>query len=712
MSEQFFGGLRPRLAFGRGFEPGDHRVDSEPVAVISYRMWQSRFGGQRDIIGTGLEVTRDPRVAYTAVQRMESNGRTVMGMVPGTPEQETTQFRIVGVMADTLGGLTQAETALWVPIERAYSLYLGSVDLLRAFPGGPRTYIRKRSGIDTAAILEELEARYGGEESLFNSLLRLDAIDGVVSDIDVQRDANRQLSMFLAGSMLLALAAAANVSLFLLARAPGRRRELGIRMAVGARIGRLTRQLATEAGLLVAASAALGLLISVWLSTLLRSLALLRDAEWRQVTLLDWRVVGLAGIFLLVLTLLVSLAPVLGMNRLGIAANSRQVTSRASLAQRIAGTAQIAVAGALGAAAIAFGWHLGTLLYGDPGYALNDRHVVRFEVPEDSGIDQRRAIVEMARQRDVIEAIPGVDAVAFATVLPADGQAGTLMQIADPNDAANEIEVRWGTFDSRLIEVLGLRLAYGRAPEGGEHDVVVINQTLARTWWGHEDVVGEPLPFRVYYTSDGPEVIGVLEDLSFEHPAQAVLPIVFSPNINTTFGKAVVATSLPAGTLQEELDRAAAAGDLEIRVTGVQPLRALRNELIAPDRARGLLTLATAVLVVFLSGFGFYGTQRYLVSAGRREYAIRASLGAGPRALGRLVVWRGLLLGLPGLVTGGLLAFIAVAWLRGDVVVRAISPALVTGWVALGLVFLLLAASLAPAREARRTQPAPLLRED
>jgi lipoprotein-releasing system permease protein len=163
--------------------------------------------------------------------------------------------------------------------------------------------------------------------------------------------------------------------------------------------------------------------------------------------------------------------------------------------------------------------------------------------------------------------------------------------------------------------------------------------------------------------------------------------------------------------LQKEFQEVGRALNLNMNGNVVSLAKA-RSDLLAPDRARGFLTIATAVLVVLLAAFGFYGTQRYLVTAGRREYAIRASLGAGPRALGRLVMKRGLMLGLPGLVLGVPLAFILVAWLRDDYISRSVSPLAVSVAIALGLVALLLVASLGPARLARRTQPAPLLRQD
>src|SRR5690606_17678261 len=103
-----------------------------------------------------------------------------------------------------------------------------------------------------------------------------------------------------------------------------------------------------------------------------------------------------------------------------------------------------------------------------------------------------------------------------------------------------------------------------------------------------------------------------------------------------------------------------------------------RSDMLAPDRARGLLTLCAATTVVLLAAFGFYGTQRYVVMAGRREYAIRAAIGAAPAALGRLVFERGLRLALPGALLALPLSVAMVAWLRDYYVPRSVSPYVVS----------------------------------
>ena len=685
VSEGFFDALRPRLEFGSGFRPEDHASEAEPVVVISYRYWQQHFGGDREILGSVVEITPHP-------------------VWSDLPNGATTQFRVIGVMSRALPGLAIPDTALWFPLESAYPLIVRERDRL---PGvvGP-TYVLRRAGTSTASVLSEIGERFFGPDSTLDLRpgLRLDAIDGIARNIDVQRAAKRQLEMFLGGSVLLALVAAANVSLFLIARAPGRRREIGIRLAIGAPIRRIARQLATEAGLLIAASAALGLLFSVWLSQHLRGLAFLRNAEWRSVALLDWRVLGLAAAFLLMLTLLVSLAPILGIGRLGIAGSSRQVTARASPVQRLAGTLQVVVACTFGGAAIASAWYLGALTFGDPGYETANRHVVEFVRDSISSND----LVEIVRRRDAIESIPGVTAVAFGFPVPGEQGATLLaMRVSDPNAPGNEIDAYFGYLEPRLIDMLGLDLAQGRAPEVDEAGVALVNQSLARMVWGREDVVGARLALSA---GRDLEVIGVIEDVSFEHPSAAARPYLFGRTAVQPF--TVVQAELTAADLRQAIDRIAAAGALDGEVRDVRPLRMMYKTMIAPDIARGLLTMTAAVLVVGLAAFGFYGTQRYLVAAGKREYAIRASLGAGPRAIGRLVIGRSLLLGVPGLAAGGFLVFMVVSWMRDDYLGGKVSTAVVTAVTVAGLALVLLAASLGPAWEARKTQPALLLRED
>jgi len=720
-SAEFFPGIRPRIALGRGLEARDHAPGAEPVAVLSYRYWRERFGGDRDALGTTVEIESDP----------DGFGFRTYLAPPGSPpfervepEQTSAQFRIVGVMAESMADLrTYTELfdpPVWLPLERVWPLFVGVAESLPGASTGA-IYARRAPGASVTAVANELRARYGDPETAEPRRRGAipDAIDGLVINVQSHRDAKRQLEMFLAGSVLLALVAAANVSLFLLARAPGRRRELGIRLAVGAPLRRIARQLAVEASLLVAAAGLLGLIGSIWLGLYIRGLALLRDAQLRDVTLFDWRVLALAGVSLLVLALLVSIAPVLGLKQSRIAASSRVVTARASPAQRVAGTAQIAAAGAFAAAAIALAWHIGLIAFGDPGFAIRDRFVVQFTrfmtvgpPPTDfsEAAARERSFIENARRVAVMETIPGVEQASFGEPVPGhDFSSCSPIWIPDPVDPANPIEVCRGSLSPEFIDVLGLRILHGRPLERSERDVVMVNQTLARILFGRDDVVGERFPIVQYYTPDGAEIVGVLEDVSFEHPTAAARPFVFRASGSLT---AIVEGRLTAAALHQGIQRNITDGGIDALFSTVEPLGALRSDMTAPDRARGFLTLTTASLVVLIAAFGFYGTQRYLVAAGRREYAIRAALGAGPSAVGRLVILRALQIGLPGVAIGGLLAFVVAAYLRGEYVSPDVPPGVVALLVVAGLAATVLAASIAPAREARRTPPAPLLRED
>jgi predicted permease len=706
----FTSGLKPRIQLGRGFEDAEHDPEAERVVIVSHRYWQDTLGGDPAVLDTTIELTLQPSF------------RNVVDGRPEMPAPETADYRIVGVMAAEMQGLGNDRVAYWLPFERAAVALYGELQRIRGL--NFTSYGRAAAGVPASSIAEQLNARYLDETEQFRLQpgFRLDAIRGLVRNMNQQRDLERQLRLFLVGSLLLALVAAANVSLFLLARAPGRRRELGIRLAVGAPVRRLARQLASEAGLLVVVAALIGLAGSVWLAGFLRGLAFLRQTAFREVTLFDWRVLSLVFAFLAIVTLLVSLAPVLGLRRLGIAASSRQVAARASLAQRIAGASQIAIAGTMAGAAVAFGWYLGVMIFGYPGYETRDLHVVNATPASltrafsgSDGVSSEVIVVEMARLKEALESVPGISAVSVSNPIPGTSTGSSRFGFPHPSDPTRLLQLQVGAIDDSFVEMLRMRLASGRVPRADETGVVLVNRAAAHAIWGRDDVVGESLPiFLGSGSGQRSEIVGVMEDVPYGHPAADPEPMVFATGssnflFNTTL---LIQSPLPTAELQQLLQRTADEGTIEMSLAGVRSLRAARGQLIAPDRARGFLTIGTALLVVLIAAFGFYGTQRYLVTAGRREYAIRASIGAGPRALGRLVIQRGLMLGLPGLVIGSFLAFITVAWLRDDFISRDVSAFAVTVVVVAGLVLLLVAASFGPSRQAMRTQPAPLLREE
>lgn len=707
VTRNFFGGIRPKLALGRGFDDSDHAAEAAPVAVISHDYWQERFGRSPDVLGQVVEL---PPRSFTAGFTAD-NSRS--GIFQQEAEAGLTEFRIVGVMAPEMSGLSISTVALWLPLERAVRLFYPPERLETGRRSLPVSTVGRRApGASTRSIVSELQARYSDLDGYnLQSGFRFEVLDGIVRNFNVHRDAKRQLQLFLVGSILLALVAAANTSLFLIARAPGRRRELGIRTSVGAPMKRLARQLAIESGILVLPAVALGLIFSIWLSKVLQGLSFFRGAEWIDVTLLDWRVLSLLVVFLTLVTLVVSFAPILGLKRLGISASSRQVAMSATQAQRFAITAQIAIAGAFGSAGIAFAWHLGSLMLGYPGYETDDLYVAEFS--RTGSFFVSLSVVEQERWREATESLPSVQGVAFGGPVPGHGAGRSSRTVSDPNDPTREIHFVTGTIDSRFIDMLGLRLLYGRAPNDSEIGVAVINRMAARRYFERDNVVGESLPIADRGGTSS-EIVGVLADLSFGHPAAEVEPLVFLTASQESRGGrgTVIRSPSPVAELQKELQGLLDTGAFEVDSVSLTPLALLRSRWIAPDRARGFLTLVTSSLVVLLALIGFYGTQHYLVAAGREEYAIRGSLGAGPRALGRLILRRGVILSLPGLGIGGLIAFFVVAWLRDDFVSRDISAGAVTIAIVVGLTALLLVASIGPAREAKRTQPAPLLRED
>lgn len=707
VNRDYFSVMRPDIHLGRVLELSDHHPDAEPVVVLGYEFWQSQYGGDPDILGQTLHLL--------GPEWKTGDGASQTGTEPDPRDL----YRIVGVMSQRVPGTFDRRSGLWLPLENQLASLFHIPDGNYGKVASLYAVARLADGVGIGSANALLRTGYRGERARELGLredYRLQAVPALVINTGLLKEVLDQVRLFLAGAVLVTLVAACNISLFLLSRAPARRRELSIRMAVGAGRWRLVRQLACEAALLAVTATLIGMLVSTWLAVVLRELSFLQQAQWRDVPVYDWRVLGSMGAAVLVLTVVVALAPLVGLRDVKLASGSRRISARAGWGQRVAGTIQFAVAGMLAAAALAVGWHLVALLEVDTGFEGDGVVWMRADPPENVGRAaswyQLRTL--RSQRRELIETLPEVRQVAFGNPVPGRPQQFAIPLPAD-SARGSELLASLVSADHAYPEVLDMELLRGRFLHPWESDGILVNETLAREYWGHLDVGGELISHPPYLGNggSGAEVVGVVRDMKFLHPAEGAMPMIFAPGLPTgAHDTILVRTSMHPEALLAALESIIRRDGLDIRFREASALSEVWAERLSADHARTWLTAASAGLVVLLSGLGFYGTQRYLVAAGRREYAIRAAVGAGPRAIGHLVIRRGLELGLPGVLLGGLLAFVLVAWMRNEQVVAFVMPlpvALVTG---AGLLALVMISVVGPMRQARRKRLAQVLREE
>jgi putative ABC transport system permease protein len=707
----FFEDFGPPVLLGRPFSRADHGPAAAPVAILSYALWQREFGGRGDVLGGTVQLRAKSRI---------------FGPASDAPEVTKT-YQVIGVLPPSMRGTFTADVDLWLPFEQVWPV------LGEGRPANAIAMFRCLGRLAEGASLESARAELAGrfqtpsdELSAF-SAGTLEATRGVVADLGSYREVRRQVLLFLAGSGLLALTAACNVSLFLLSRAPRRRRELAIRAAVGALRTRLARQLLTESSVLVVAAATVGLLASIWLAVRLPEVEFLRQLQWRawrSVTVLDWRVLGLTAGVALLLAVLMSLAPIAGLRRIGLETRTRRHPG-AGPGQRVFAAAQVALATTVGAAAVAFLWHVTAMAHADIGFDPTNVHVLRPEVRTplrradftQSGIAARFAegVTDRQQRRAVVGSLPGVEAISFGSAVPGTSVMTMLTQAASPDDPATTVRFDSFSVEPDYFNVLGIRLRYGRAFTADEPNRFVINEALARKLWGRTDVTGQLVFIKVVPQAPPVryEIVGVVPDVSFTHPNATVQPMAFRLLSGPAdFDLMLIKSAASSSELKRMIEQRVVAGELDLRIQSLEPLAEAWSRQLAPDRARSLLSGVAAVVVLLLTATGYYGTQHYLVAARRRDYAILAALGANPRTIYRFVLWHGLRYGLPGLALGVPLAVVLVAKLRDGFVTSAVSPPVVVALVSAGMACLLLAATTGPAREARDLEPAPLLKED
>jgi putative ABC transport system permease protein len=689
----YFQVLGVRAIRGRTLLPAD---DAKPapaaVAVVSEAYWRSRLGSRPDAIGKPITLNGHP-------------------------------FTVVGVVGSASLFRAMGEAEIWIPIHarvaflnsQSNSLDSRNVSFLQVYgrlqPGVPVE--RAQAAADLLA--KQLAAAYPTSNA--TRLVRVAPagnLSGLTLPEEAQSSLSRAAALLMGVVTLVLLVACANVANLLLARAAGRRREIAIRVSLGAGRGHVTRQLLTESVLLAMLGAAGGLLLAyggLALATHVPEVARLSPA-------LDLRVLAFTAAVALVAGFAFGMAPAGGtMTRDLVSAlrdGGNQGATGRGLVQRALVVGQVSVTLVLVVAMGLVLRSLGNLTRVDPGFDA-ERLVtapVAFTVGEQSDAPspaQVQAVLERVR------AIPGVDEASFATIAPLSGGSVTYgFQVPGytpapgENPSAGVVSV-----DDNYLRTMGIPLLRGTGFERmapGDDRQVLVNRALAARYWPGRDAVGQSIRI----SDEEMRVAGVVGDVRAASMGSAAVPTMYfrAPRMSYSHLTLHVRAAGDPAALVGPLRRVLA------RVVPGQPAPEVKTmaEYVAESlaRARWIATFFTVFggLALALAAVGLYGVVSYSVTQRRREIGIRAALGAGPRRLVAMVLRQGGGLAAAGSVLGLALAVVTTRAIGS--VLYEVEP-LDTASFALAVAVLSGAALLAswlPARRAARVDPMIALRSE
>jgi len=687
----FFSLLGTPPMLGRDFLPEEEWAGEHRVVILSHALWQQRYGGDRGIVGSAI--------------LLDGTSHTVVGVMPP-------RF-----------GFPSAATRLWVPfgIDRSDPL-----DLWAATAG---TFVgRLRPGVTTdeasvevATLIPSLRQLFPWQmpDDFWNEARVAPLREHLVGEL-------RPTLLVLLGAVgLVLLIACANVANLLLARAAARRKEIAIRVAVGAGRGRIARQVLTESALLAALAGGAGLLLAVWGVELIVS-GLPADTPRLAEIGLDGRVLGTALGITALTGLLFGALPAIR------AAGTRTLSALADGGRTGRGRAQRRLSGTLVAAEMALAvmlvigatllvrsfWELSGV---DPGFR-SGQLVTATIAPSEIRYPDR--VARQGFHEEVLErvtALPGVSRAALTTRLPFGAQAwgGVFVIEGRPDPAVEGGDWPYADIAGLVTEgwfsTMGISMVAGReftvADRADAPPVVIVTEALAREYWPGEDPVGRRIrpPGGEWMT-----IVGVAADHRSRTLGGEIDTAFYRPLAQGDAGvvSVVLRSGLDASALAPGLREVVRALDRDTPVEDIQAMDELIGASVAGPRLTALLLGAFAVLALVLGAVGIYGVLSWTVSERTREFGIRMALGARAGDVLALVLREGAALAAVG-VAVGLAAALAGAGILASLLhgIGARDPLSFTLVPALLLAVALLAAWL-PARRATRADPLVIMRAE
>ena len=677
---------------GRTFLPEEDRAGGTPVALLSYGLWQRRFGGSADIIGKTVNLDLQPY--------------TVVGILPSG-------FQILQPADLYLPFTPWAKT---LPADRNW--HPGIIPLARLKQGVSKEQARG----EMVGITKRLEQQYPD----YNTGTSADVIG--LQDQIVQNSRPALLLLLGAVSFVL-LIACANVANLLLARAASRGREVAIRTAMGASRGRVIRQLLTESVLLSLAGGLLGVIVALAAVGLLPKIAGDSIPQGAPIRLDPW-VLAFTAVVSLFTGLLFGIVPALRTANLDLRGTLNE-GSRGSTA----GPGQHVLRGALVAMEIALAMLLlvgsGLLLRSfsrlqevPPGFQPDHLLVADIPLSPTAYAKPQDRYQFFDRLVERAKSLPGVRSAAAASFLPVSG-GGSIIHFnitGHPPKSPHEfVAAGYRTITPNYLETLGVPLLQGRFFTRGDNEkspaVVIINATMAHPFFPNENPLGKRLQLGALPEQEVPtmEIVGVVGDVHFglgtDPQAEMYLPYRQADLLLPVFQLSVVLRTAGDPALQTAALRSALA-----EIDPNQPLVKVRTmeenmaTTVAQPRFRTWLIGILAMLALVLAAVGVYGVMSYTVTQRTSEIGVRVALGAQPKDVFRIIVGEGLRLALFGVGVGLVAALVLTRLLQSFLFgISAYDPVTFIA-VSLLLTLVAAAASYFPARRATRVDPMIALR--
>jgi len=709
VTTNYFTILGTRARIGRLFTDSDSdQPGAAPFVVLSHHFWQRRFDGDPQVIGRTLQLNGHP-------------------------------FTVIGVAPEGFHGTTVLTTDLWVPLTmvgelsaRRTASILTSREAVWVVMGArlKRGVTVRQAQADVAAIGRALEQEF--PDANRGKGLRVEASAPLPGN-------GAPVAAFVAvlmGLVVVVLAiASANVTGVLLARASERRREIAVRLAIGAGRGRLVRQMLVESSLLFLIGGVAGLGLARAMTTAVVSLLPTLPVPIDVSLPLDVRAVGFTLTLSLVAALLSGLVPAFHASRAAVSGalktDAQGGPDRVRLRQAfVVGQVALSLVLVVGAGLFVRGLQRAATI--DPGFDPHGVELAFLDLSlsgytDTTGAEFAQRIVERVR------ALPGVSDATLSAMMPLGlsrmGLGGLSLPGAPRPPVGQRgpappgwLDADWNVVEPGFFKAMKLPLTSGRdftaADRRGAPWVVIVNETAARRMWPNENPLGKVLVHHLDRTG-GPDslrpmtVIGVAKDAKYASLGEGSTAFVYVPNLQQYVPRTtIVARPADGRRIAAEIRSVVAAMNPDVPIVQSQTLDEYVSVGLVPQRIAASVAASLGTVGLLLAALGIYGVTAYMVTSRTREIGIRMALGAHAQNVVAMVLRQGATLTgigtIVGLALSAALSQLVASLLFG---IGAVDPVTFTGAAALfGAVGLV--ACYAPARRASRIDATEALRHE